>query len=141
MARVITNSEKDFGMERGCLTDEQWSKMQPFCLGKPTDPGRTGGDTRLFMEAVLWVARTGRPWRDLPPSFGKWHSVYRRFRSWVRADVFKRMFEAVAADPDMEYTMVDDMIIKVDRDGQGAKRGLRARRSAPPRGAGGRESC
>ncbi len=53
-------------MDRFILTDAQWKKMQPFCLGKPTDPGRTGGDARLFTEAVLWIARTGSPRRDLP---------------------------------------------------------------------------
>ncbi len=49
-------------MDRFSLTDAQWEKMQPFCLGKPADPGRTGGDTRLFTEAVLWIARTGSLW-------------------------------------------------------------------------------
>jgi transposase len=117
-------------VDRFCLTDEQWSKMQPFCLGKPTDPGRTGGDARLFVEAVLWIVRTGSPWRDLPPSFGNWNSVYQRFRHWVKADVFTRMFEAVAEDPDLEYAMVDATIVKVHRHGQGAKGGLRARPSA-----------
>ncbi len=53
-------------MDRFSLTDAQWAKMEPFCLRKPTDPGRTGGDVRLFTEAVLWIVRTGSPWRDLP---------------------------------------------------------------------------
>ncbi|MBV8070980.1 MAG: transposase [Acidobacteriaceae bacterium] len=78
-------------MDRFCLTDEQWSKMEPFCLGKPGDPGRIGGDNRLFVEAVLWIVRTGSPWRDLPPWFGKWNSVEKRFRDWVKAGVFRRM--------------------------------------------------
>jgi transposase len=62
---------------------------------KPSDSGRTGGDARLFIEAVLWIARTGSPWRDLPASFGNWNSVFKRFRDWVKAGVFKRMFDAV----------------------------------------------
>src|SRR5690242_2393323 len=111
-------------MDRFSLTDAQWERMQPFCLGKPSDPGRTGGDGRLFLEAVLWIARTGSPWRDLPPLFGKWNSVFKRFRDWVKADVFKRMFEAVSDDPDMEYAMVDATIVKVHRHGLGAKGGL-----------------
>src|SRR5215210_6976914 len=57
-------------MERFILTDAQWAKMEPRCLGKPGDPGRSGKDNRLFVEAVLWVVRTGSPWRDLPPAFG-----------------------------------------------------------------------
>ena len=122
-------------MDRFCLTDAQWSKIEPFCLGKPGDPGRTGGDNRLFVEAVLWIVRTGSPWRDLPPWFGKWNSVYKRFRHWVNAGIFKRIFEAVAGDPDMEYAMVDATIVKVHRHGQGAKGGLRARPSATPKAA------
>ena len=114
-------------MPRFCLTDAQWVKMEPFCLGKPSDPGRTGSDGRLFLEAILWIARTGSPWRDLPPVFGKWNTVFKRFRDWVKADVFKRMFDAVSDDPDMEYAMIDATIVKVHRHGQGAKGGLRAR--------------
>ena len=114
-------------MERFVLSDARWAKMKPHCLGKPEDPGRSGADNRLFLEAVLWIARTGSPWRDLPASFGKWKSVYVRFRDWVRADVFRRLFEAVSDDPDMEYAMVDATIVKVHRHGQGAKGGPKAR--------------
>ncbi len=119
-------------MDRFILTDTQWEKMRCFCLGKPTDPGRTGGDNRLFVEAVLWIARTGSPWRDLPPLFGKWNTVFKRFRDWVKAGVFKRLFDAVSDDPDLEYAMVDATIVKVHRHGQGAKGGLKTRPLAAP---------
>jgi transposase len=122
-------------MERFVLTDAQWARLEPHCLGKKSDPGRSGGDNRLFVEAVLWIARTGSPWRDLPPLFGKWNSVFRRFRDWVEADVFKRLFEAVSGDPDLEHAMVDGTIVKVHRHGQGAKGGLKARPSAGPKAA------
>src|SRR3954467_11237193 len=62
-------------MDRFILTDAQWAKMQSRYLGKPGDPGRSGKNNRLFVEAVLWIVRTGSPWRDLPPSFGNWNSV------------------------------------------------------------------
>ena len=114
---------------RWVLTDAQWAKMEPHCLGKPSDPGRSGTDNRRFVEAVLWIARTGSPWRDLPPEFGKWNTVFKRFRDWVKADVFQRLFDAVSEQPDMEYAMVDATIVKVHRHGQGAKGGLRARPS------------
>ena len=108
--------------------------MEPHCLGKPGDTGRSGRNNRLFVEAVLWIARTGSPWRDLPPAFGHWNSVYTRFRDWVKADVWRRLFEAVSDDPDMEYAMVDATIVKVHRHGQGAKGGLKIRRSGVRRG-------
>ncbi len=122
-------------MDRFILTDAQWKKMEPVCLGKPTDPGRTGGNNRLFVEAVLWIARTGSPWRDLPLLFGKWNTVFKRFRDWVKADVFKRLFDAVSDDPDVEYAMVDATIVKVHRHGQGAKGGLKVRLLAAPEAA------
>ena len=114
-------------MTRMVLSDAQWVLIEPHCLGKKSDPGRTGGDTRVFMEAVLWIARTGAPWRDLPDVFGNWNTVFKRFRHWVKRDVFRGIFEAVGKDPDMQYAMIDGTIVKVHRHGQGAKGGLKAR--------------
>ena len=99
--------------------------MEPHCLGKPTDPGRSGKDNRLFVEAVLWVVNTGSPWRSLPAFFGKWNTVFKRYRDWVEADVFVRLFEACSDEPDMEYAMIDATIVKVHRHGQG-KRGTQS---------------
>lgn len=122
-------------MDRLILTNAQWAKMEPHCQGKASDPGRSGRDNRLFVEAVLWIARTGSPWRDLPASFGKWNSVYVRFRDWRDRDVFQRLFEACSDEPDMEYAMVDATIVKVHRHGQGSKGGLKVRPSVAPRAA------
>ena len=116
--------------DRFVLSDRQWALIEPHCLGKKTDPGRTGGDGRLFLEAVLRIARTGAPWRDLPPGFGNWNSVFKRFRDWVKGDVFERIFDALSDEPDMEFAMIDGTIVKVHRHGQGAKGGLKARLSA-----------
>ena len=123
-------------MPRLILNDAQWAKMAPHCLGKATDPGRSGSDNRLFVEAVLWKARTGCPWRDLPEFFGNWSTVFRRFRDWCVAGVFERIFEAVCDDPDVEYAMIDATIVPVHRHGHGAKGGLKISRSANPKGDG-----
>ena len=85
-------------MERFVLTDAQWALIEPHCLGKSTDPGRSGRDNRLFMEAVLWIVLTGSPWRDLPTLFGNWSTAFRRFSDWRNADVFKRIFDALSVD-------------------------------------------
>jgi len=122
-------------MDRLVLTDTQWAKMKPLCLGKPGDPGRSGTNNRRFLEAVLWIARTGSPWRDLPTCFGNWNTVFKRYSGWVKADVFKRIFDAVSDDPDMEYAMADATIVKVHRHGQGAKGGLKIRPSASRKAA------
>ena len=61
------------------LSEPQWKRIAPELPGKAGDPGATARDNRLFVEAVLWVARTGVPWRDLPDDFGKWYSIYTRF--------------------------------------------------------------
>ena len=122
-------------MDRYVLTDAQWARMEPHCRGKKSDPGRSGADNRRFVEAILWIARTGSPWRDLPAEFGGWNTVFKRYRDWAKADVFKRLFDAASDEPDMEYAMVDATIVKVHRHGQGAKGGLRARLSAGPKAA------
>ena len=81
----------------------------------------------------MWIARAGSPWRDLPPLFGKWNTVFKRYRDWVKADVFEHLLGAVSDEPDMEYAMVDATLVKVHPHGQGAKGELRARPSAAPR--------
>jgi transposase len=73
------------------------------------------------MEAVLWIVRTGSPWRDLPATFGHWNSVFRRFRRWAVAGVFERVFKALQDDPDFEYVMADGTIVRVHQKAAGAK--------------------
>ena len=82
------------------------------------------------MEVVLWIIRTGSPWRDLPAIFGNRSTAFRRFSDWRNADVFKRIFDALSGDPDMEYAMVDATIVKVHRHSQGAKGRHKARPQA-----------
>ena len=119
-------------MDRTVLSDVQWERIAPVVPGKDGDPGRSGTDNRLFVEAVLWVARTGAPWRDLPSGFGNWNSVFRRFRRWAQKGVFDSIFEALSGDPDFEYVMIDGTIIRVHQHGAGAKGGLKIRPLAAP---------
>ena len=79
-------------MIRRELTDAHWRRIEPLIPGKKGDKGRPGEDNRLFVDGVLWLVRAGAPWRDLPEEFGKWNSVFRRFRRWAKKGVWKRLF-------------------------------------------------
>ena len=116
-------------MIRHRLTDEQWRRIEHLIPGKPGDPGRSGKDNRLFVDAIVWMARTGTPWRDLSPVFGKWNSVWKRFRRWAKAGVWERIMAALADDPDFESVIIDGTIIRAHQHAAGAKGGFKTRRS------------
>ena len=109
------------------LSDAQWERIAPLLPGKKGDPGRSGRDNRSFVEAVLWIARAGAPWRDLPTAFGNWNSVFRRFRRWALKGVFESLFKTLSGDPDFEYMLIDGTIVRVHQHGTGAKGGLKIR--------------
>ncbi len=111
------------------LGDGQWARIAPHLPGKHGDPGRSGGDNRLFVEVVLWLARTGSPWRDLPDVFGNWNSVFVRFSRWSKDGVWDRLFAATADDPDFEYIMIDSTIVRAHQHAAGKKGGLKLVRS------------
>lgn len=69
-------------MDRLVLNDAAWERMAPLIIGRADQKGSTGRDNRMFVEGVLWIVRTGSPWRDLPEVFGDWNSVFRRFSRW-----------------------------------------------------------
>ena len=109
-------------MGRIVLRDDQWERLAPLLPGKNSDCGVTAKDNRLFLEAVLWIARTGAPWRDLPSHYGHWHRVYVRYNRWSHKGIWKRVFEAVAGDHDLEYLMVDGSIVRVHQHGAASKK-------------------
>lgn len=82
-------------------------------------------DNRLFIEAVLWIARTGSPWRDLPSEFGNWNSIYVRFARWSNKDVWQAIFAVLREDADVEEVSIDSTIIRAHQHAAGAakKRG------------------
>jgi transposase len=83
-------------VDRLILSDEQWDRVAPHLPGKVGDPGGPAADNRMFVEGVLWLARVGAPWRDLPAEFGKWNSVFQRFRRWAVKGVFERLFKILS---------------------------------------------
>jgi putative transposase len=103
--------------------------MENLLPGKASDPGVTAKDNRLFVEAVLWVARTGCPWRDLPPELGDWHNVFTRFSRWGKNGVWQRVIEAVSNDVDLEALLIDSTVVRAHQHGAGAQKKRGRKRS------------
>jgi transposase len=102
--------------------DDQWERLAHLLPGKPGDRGRTAADNRLFVEAILWMARAEAPWRDLPETFGPWNSVYKRFARWQERGVWQRIFDALAGDADVEEVFIDSTVIRVHQHAAGAQK-------------------
>jgi transposase len=110
-------------MEGEVLRDDQWERLKPFVPGGRK--GRRGprSDGRRFFNAILWLARSGARWRDLPEDrFGPYQTVKRRYYRWIDQGVFDRIFEAVAADPDMEWLSIDATVIRAQAQAAGGRR-------------------
>jgi transposase len=104
------------------LTDEEWKRIEVELPQKPGCAGRRAKDNRLFIEAILWIAHTGAPWRDLPPEFGKWFTIYIRFRRWSQRGAWDRVLAAMSSDA-VQYVLTAGSIRAVyELDGD-ARRG------------------
>jgi len=106
-------------MRRYELTDEEWGRIESHLPGKAGDPGGQGEDNRLFVNAVIWVARTGAPWRDLPTRFGLWNSAFQRFNRWSKAGVWERVMRALQS-PDLKAVLLDSTIIRAHQHAAGS---------------------
>jgi len=102
------------------LSDAHWLKLEPLLPGRKGSWGGIAKDNRRFVNAVLWIIRTGAPWRDLPPDFGGWSNTHRRFIRWRDKGVWEKLFELLIDDPDMEWLLVDASHVKVHPHGTGA---------------------
>ena len=88
----------------------------------------TAKDNRLFVNAVLWIDRTGAPWRDLPERYGNWHSVYVRYKRWCDKGIWEKLFQALCQeDPDFEYVMIDSTVVRAHQHAAGAKGGSKVK--------------
>jgi putative transposase len=119
---------------RYMLTDELWAVLAPHvaaakkytCGSAPVLPDR------MFFEAVLYWARTGVPWRDLPGEFGRWDAVYNRLRRWVYSGSLQVLFERLTADPqlgEVRRVLIDSTIVRAHQHAAGARR--KKKRSGP----------
>jgi transposase len=104
------------------LTDAQWSRVEPLLPSVSKKGGRPAKPHRKMVEAMIWVLRTGAPWRDLPEAYGPWGSVYTRFSRWSQGGVLARLFEALARERDSEGYLIDATIVRAHQDASGAAR-------------------
>ena len=110
------------------LTDEQWQKILPILKTFPEIRLGAGRDCRRFVEAVLWITRSGAQWRLLPKQYGKWNSVYKRFANWSQAGIFEKLFAQMSKDRDLEYLLIDSTIVRAHASSSGAQKNTERRR-------------
>jgi transposase len=134
-------------MNRGDLTDREWERLEPLLPPQKPRVGRPAKDHRQIVNGILWINRTGAPWRDLPERYGSWKTVSSRFYRWCRAGIWKRILALVHQQADAEGRLdwdkhhVDATIVRAHQHAAGAKGGTRRRRgSAAVRGASPRSS-
>ena len=108
-------------MARTVLPAQQWRRLKKLLPSEKGHQGRPYAQRhRKTLEGILWIARTGAPWRDLPACFGPWNSVYKRFNRWTRQGVFQAVFNNLLRDLDLDVVMVDGTFVKVHPHGTGA---------------------
>ena len=106
---------------RHAISDADWERIKDRLPGKPGDSGWVAKDNRLFIDAILYVARTGIPWRDLPERFGKWDTVFKRFNRWSKKGTWQAVFESLQ-DADLEWLILDSSVVRAHPCAAGAQK-------------------
>lgn len=123
-------------MSRGDLTDTEWARLEPLLPPQKPEVGRPAHDHRTIINGVLWILRTGAPWRDLPARYSKWTTVVSRFYRWRAAGIWQRIFAELQEQADAEHKLdwdkhyVDGTVIRAHQHAAGAKGGTRKRRAS-----------
>ena len=120
-------------MRRHELTNDEWSRVEGMLPPERTGKkGRPGKDNRMMLNGILWIARSGAPWRELPTRYGSWKSVYSRFCKWRDDGVIEKIYRSLLIDADMENLSIDSTSIKVHQSANGGKKGAVKRQSECP---------
>lgn len=99
-------------MEKEYINEYSWNKIFSFLKEYEGIYCRQESKCKNFMEAIFWMARTGAQWRECPEKYGKWNSIYSRFNSWAKKDIWNKLLAFCAQDPDLEYIMIDATIVR-----------------------------
>jgi transposase len=106
------------------ISDEEWERIKDLLPSdKQKKQGRPPKPNRDMFNAILWIARSGAPWRDLPERYGSWKTVYDRFNKWTKEDVFEKVFKILNVDADTQELSIDSTSVKVHQHAAGAKKG------------------
>jgi transposase len=108
-------------LRRHEISDADWDRIKHLLPGRPGQHGGIADDNRQFINAVLWIARTGSPWRDLPERLGNWNSQWRRFDRWAKCGRFAAIV-AVLRDPDLDVLILDSTIVRAHACAAGSKK-------------------
>ena len=121
-------------MSRHDISDERWAIIGPMLAKTSKETrGRKRKDDRLMFNAILWIMKTGAPWRDLPPEFGPWKTVHKRFLEWARLEIWDGILCMLSLQADPEVIIIDATFIKLHQHGSGAKGGTLNRMSGAAR--------
>ena len=104
------------------LRDDQWERLKDLVPGGRKGKRGPRADNRRFVNALLWMARSGGRWRDLPARLGDPDAVKRRYYRWIKMGVLDAMFEGLAREADMEWLMIDSTIIRAHQQAAGARK-------------------
>ena len=102
------------------ISDELWNLIEPHAIGQKGTHGGNAKDTRMFINAVFWILRTGAPWRDLPSTYGGWNNANRRFCRWRDKNIWENIFEAIIGEHECEWLLIDASFVKAHKDAHGA---------------------
>jgi transposase len=110
---------------RTMLSEAHWGRLAPLLPPQKPWTGRPSLDHRRFLEAVLWLARTGAPWRDLPPELMSWRTAWRRLQRWTASGIWDRIVDALRAmapEAGWEAHMLDSTVVRAHAHAAGARR-------------------
>ena len=108
-------------LPRHAISDDDWERIKGFLPGQRGQHGGVARDNRRFIDAVLYVARSGIPWEDLPVRFGKANSVWRRFDRWAAKGRWDPIV-ATLRDPDLDVLILDSTAVRAHACAAGAKK-------------------
>ena len=107
------------------LTDEEWGRLEKyFPQRQPGQLGRPRNEDRQMLNGILWITRTGAPWRDLPERYGAWSSVYSRFAQWQKSGLFQTILTELGVEADLQDMGMDSSCSHAHQHSAGAKKGL-----------------